>query len=439
MTVEEAPLEGVDTYPLSDQLTEMYSKGESDRRNVSVVSSGVGSEHTRIGCLNVSWYDPKRGKARVKQAGRGGIGTVLRDKKIKAIVVRYTGMRADSNDPADLKRIRTVGQRINKEIVELDDEQNKMRRVGTAHLVEIMDDYDLLPTHNFKFGSHPDSPKINSLVWDALFTQTHPDACIYGCTMACSKGVDGYLVRTGPYAGQIVTVDGPEYETVAGCGSNIGIFNPPDIIELNFYCDTYGIDSISFGTLTAFVMECYEAGILDKEKTGGLELKFGNADAAIELLHRMARGVGFGKIAGMGVRAMKAYFVEHFGADPAFVQDIGMENKGMEYSEYMVCCESMAAIGHSLSAICHLPFEGVNDDARNRPGNESGPPYAGRIQLSRPQGPSRLCRANPLRQHRHRRDRSSPRHRRDEAHLRRRQGVRAVAVVARGDRRNAVE
>ena len=122
----------------------------------------------------MSWYDPKRGKARVKQAGRGGIGTVLRDKKIKAIVVRYTGMRADSNDPADLKRIRTVGQRINKEIVELDDEQNKMRRVGTAHLVEIMDDYDLLPTHNFKFGAHPDSPKINSLVWDALFTQNAP-------------------------------------------------------------------------------------------------------------------------------------------------------------------------------------------------------------------------------------------------------------------------
>ena len=131
---------------------------------------------------------------------------------------------------------------------------------------------------------------------------------------------------------------------MAGCGSNLGIFNPPDIIELNFYCDTYGIDSISFGTLTAFVMECYEAGILDKEKTGGLELRFGNADAALELLHQMARGEGFGLIAGMGVRGMKAYFVEHFGADPAFLQDIGMENKGMEYSEYMTK-ESLAQQG----------------------------------------------------------------------------------------------
>ncbi len=344
VTVETAPQEAANTHIVSEQLTGMYARDASDKRNISVVSAGQGSEHTRIGCLNVSWYDPKRGKVRVKQAGRGGLGTVLRDKKIKAIVVRKAGLKAEANAPVDIKRIRAVGQRINKEITDFDDQQNRMRRVGTAHLVEIMDDYDLLPVHNFKFGSHPDMPKIRSTVWDGIFTQTHPDSCIYGCTMACSKGVDGYRVRTGPYAGHTVTVDGPEYETVAGCGSNLGIFNPPDIIELNFYCDTYGIDSISFGTLTAFCMECYEAGILDLEKTGGLDLRFGNADAALALLHQMARGEGFGLIAGMGVRAMKGYFVEHFGADPAFVQDIGMENKGMEYSEYMTK-ESLAQQG----------------------------------------------------------------------------------------------
>ena len=300
VTVEEAPLEPINSWPLSDQLTAMYAKDEADRRNVSVVSAGVGSEHTRIGCLNVSWYDVRRGQARIKQAGRGGLGTVLRDKKIKAIVCRYTGMKADSNNPADLKRIRPYGQRINKEISQFDDVQNRMRKVGTAHLVEIMDDYDLLPVHNFKFGSHPDTPKINSQVWEATFTQGIPDSCFYGCTMACSKGVDGFTLKTGPFAGQCVTVDGPEYETVAGCGSNIGIFEPDPIIELNFYCDAYGIDSISFGTLTAFVMECYEAGILDLEKTGGLELRFGNADAAIELLHRMARRRGVRRGRGHG-------------------------------------------------------------------------------------------------------------------------------------------
>jgi aldehyde:ferredoxin oxidoreductase len=162
--------------------------------------------------------------------------------------------------------------------------------------------------------------------------------------MACSKGVDRFVLRTGPYAGECVTVDGPEYETIAGCGSNLGIFDPPAIIELNFYCDTYGIDTISFGTLTAFVMECFEAGILDLAKTGGLDLRPGNADAALELLHRMAEGRGFGLIAGMGVRAMKAYFAERYGAGRAFLEDIGMENKGLEYSEY-VSKESLAQQG----------------------------------------------------------------------------------------------
>jgi aldehyde:ferredoxin oxidoreductase len=344
VSVETAPLEAVNTHLVNEQLTAMYARDEADKRHISVVSAGQGSAHTRIGCLNVSWYDPRRGVVRVKQAGRGGLGTVLRDKKVKAIVCRYTGLKADSNDPADLKRIRAVGQRINREIVEHDDEQNRMRRVGTAHLVEIMDDYDLLPVHNFKYGSHPETAKIGSPVWDGIFTQGIPDACFYGCTMACSKGVDRFALRTGPYRGECVTVDGPEYETVAGCGSNLGIFDPEAIIELNFYCDTYGIDSISFGTLTAFIMECYEAGILDAGKTGGLELRFGNADAALELLHRMAEGRGFGLIAGNGVRWMKGYFAEHYGADPAFLEDIGMENKGMEYSEY-VTKESLAQQG----------------------------------------------------------------------------------------------
>jgi len=156
--------------------------------------------------------------------------------------------------------------------------------------------------------------------------------------------VDEYTLKTGPYKGQVVIVDGPEYETIAGVGSNCGIFEPWAILEINFYCDTYGVDTISFGTLTAFVMECYQAGVLDKEKTGGLELRFGNAEASIQLLHHMARGEGFGRIAGQGIRRMKEIFAQEYGADPQFLRDIGMEAKGLEYSEY-VTKESLAQQG----------------------------------------------------------------------------------------------
>ncbi|MCX8068366.1 MAG: aldehyde:ferredoxin oxidoreductase [Anaerolineae bacterium] len=344
VTIEEAPDVPVDTHLIGEWLIQQMAEKDEDRYFMSAVSAGKGAEHTRIGCLNFAFYDRRRGAFRFKQAGRGGTGTVFRDKHIKALVVKSPPVRADSNRPADPARIARAGIRLHKEIHDYDDSQNRMRRRGTPYLVQIMNDYDLLPVHNFKYGSHPDAYKVNGDVWEARFTQGLPDGCWYGCTLSCSHAVDGYIVRTGPYKGQKVIVDGPEYETIAGVGTNCGIFDPDAILEINFYCDTYGIDTISFGTLTAFVMECYEAGILDKEKTGGLELRFGNADAAIELLHQMARGEGFGKIAGQGIRFMKKYFVEHFGADPQFVQDIGMEAKGLEYSEY-VSKESLAQQG----------------------------------------------------------------------------------------------
>ena len=343
--VLESPEDDLNTHVISERLLHTFADSSSpkDLLAISTVSAGRGAEHTRIGCLNFSFFDMKRKKVRVKQAGRGGIGTVFRDKRVAALVVKKRGISADANHPADPERVRRAGERINKEILELDSSQNDMRSVGTSHLVEIMDEYDLLPVNNYKFGSHPDAHRIDSSVWRRRFGQGMPDGCWLGCTMSCSHAVDDFELKTGPYKGMKVLVDGPEYETAAG-SANMGIFDPDFVLEMNFYCDTYGIDTISFTTGTAFVMECYEAGILDKERTGGLELRFGNADAALELLHQMARGEGFGKIAGQGIRRMKEHFVKEFGADRKFLDDIGMECKGMEYSEY-VTKESLAMQG----------------------------------------------------------------------------------------------
>ncbi len=338
---EEAP---ADSHELGRWLLERVCESEEDRAFTSLVSTGTGAEHTLLGCLNFSLYDRRRRDLRFKQAGRGGIGTVFRDKRIKALVVRSGPVKADSNGPAEGERIARVGVDMHQEVREFDPVQNRMRSRGTAYLVQIMDDYDLLPVHNFRYGSHPQTPNIRGEVWEGRFTQGLPDGCWYGCTVACAHAVDGYEVKTGPYRGQRVIVDGPEYETVAGVGSNCGIFDPDAILEINFYCDTYGIDTISFGTAMAFVMECFEAGVLRPEHTGGLELRFGHAAAALEVLHQMARGEGFGRIFGLGIRRMKQHFAEHFGADPHFLQDIGMEAKGLEYSEY-VTKESLAQQG----------------------------------------------------------------------------------------------
>jgi len=331
----EAPAEETNSHLLAEQLTEIFADNDNEKKSIGVVSTGLAAEHSLIGMLNFSFYDPKRKKVRLKQAGRGGIGTVFRNKKIKALVCKIPGVKGNLNNVVDLDAIMERGKRFNREMKELDDKQCQMRQTGTAHLMEIMNDHDLLPVMNYKFGSHPDAYKIDSSVWKRHFTQGVPDGCWIGCNMSCTKGIDDYVVKTGPYKGQVVIVDGPEYENAAGLGSNCGIFDPEYIIETNFYCDTYGICTITWSTLTAFIMECYQNGILNKERTGGLDLNFGNSEAAIEMLHQLARGEGFGKIAGTGVRKMKELFIKNGWGEAGFLNDIAMENKGLEYSQYM--------------------------------------------------------------------------------------------------------
>ncbi len=341
----EDPGLSVDSHILAEELTEMFAENEADAKNIGIVSTGAAAENSLIGMINFTFWDVKRKKIRLKQAGRGGLGTVMRDKKIKAIVSKIEGVKGNLNNVADMEAIRERGKRFNREMRELDDHQCQMRKKGTANIINVMNDYDLLPVMNFKYGSHDDGEKIHSNVFrDKYFTQGVFDGCWIGCNMSCAKGVDDFLLKTGPYKGQKVIVDGPEYENAAGLGSNLGIFDPEYIIEANFYCDTYGICTITWGTVVAFIMECYENGILNKERTGGLDLKFGSRGDSLELMHQLARGEGFGKVAGLGVRKMKEMFAGKGWGDAKFLQDIGMENKGLEYSQY-VSKESLAQQG----------------------------------------------------------------------------------------------
>ena len=331
-----------ETHLIVDILAKKYAGGKPN--SVSIVSSGPGAEHTLMGCLNFSWYDIARKIHRCKQAGRGGVGTVLRNKKIKAIVVKYSGrITVETNGPADPEMVKKIGNAHSQEIRALDPKQNQMSVVGTTHLVPIMNEFDLLPVNNYRYGSHPKADELGREVYRRKFHKGY-DGCWVGCPMACSHVILDFEPKTGPYKGRRVFVDGPEYETIAGVGSNCGVFDADYVTEMNFYCDTYGLDTISVGTAIAFTMECYEAGLIDKKVTGGLDLRFGNGDVALELVHQMARGEGFGLVVGQGIRRMKTIFAENHGASRDKLCDIGMEAKGLEFSEY-VTKESLAQQG----------------------------------------------------------------------------------------------
>ncbi len=343
--VFESTLEDINAYYVSEELHEYFAKDDDDKKTISVISSGIAARTSYWAGMNFSFYDVRRKAVRLKQAGRGGGGTVLCNKNIVAIVVKRTKFTGLENDPVDISVIQKAGATLHKRIHDNDDKQCKMRAVGTAHLMEVMDDYTLLPVNNYKYGRHKDIDNVSSTAYTKLFTQGMADGCWYGCSLACAKAVDHFPLQTGPWKGKEVIVDGPEYETAAGLGSNIGIFDPLWTIEANFYADHYGLDTISLGTGIAFICECYELGLISKENTNGLELNFGNKKDIMELIHRIAHGSDdFAIACGHGIAEAREYFAEHFGADFAVMKRIGMECMGLEASEYR-CQESIAQWG----------------------------------------------------------------------------------------------
>ncbi len=332
------------------KLLEDINNGEHSD-SLAAVTAGKGALNARFGIINSLFFDRKRNRIRVKQAGRGGTGTVMRTKGLRGIVVRSSLSKANGNNAVDKEGVRRAGAKLREVISTADPKQLHLSAWGTTILSEYMNKFHLFPINNYQYGQSTEAPKLFAGVFlDRYFTKNMPDGCYYGCNLACSKSSENVELTRGPHAGQKVDIDGPEYETV-GAVSCMGIFDPHFVLEYNWYCDEYGLDTISTGTTTAFFMECLERGFLTAEDIG-YELTFGNIDAVDRLLHEIANGEGFGKIVGQGVVRGKKWVAEKYAARNGISQDdalaelnkFAMEVKGLEFSMY-VTKESLAQQG----------------------------------------------------------------------------------------------
>ena len=319
--------------------------------SVAAVTAGKGACNARFGIVNSLYFDKKRKRIRAKQAGRGGTGTVMRFKGLRGIVARSSLSRANGNNAVDSKGVRAAGSALKKVVWKSDPKQLHLAAYGTTILSEYMDKFHIFPINNYQYGTSPESSKLFGDVFrERYFSKKVPDGCYYGCNLACAKGAEDVELTRGPQAGQKVGIDGPEYETV-GAVCCMGIFDPHFVMEYNWYCDEYGLDSISTGVTISFFMECFERGFLSADDTG-YELTFGNVEAADRLLHEIAAGEGFGKIAGQGVARGKKWVAETYAARQgaseeaamAELEKFGMEVKGLEFSMY-ISKESLAQQG----------------------------------------------------------------------------------------------
>ncbi|MEK7849169.1 MAG: aldehyde ferredoxin oxidoreductase family protein [Chloroflexota bacterium] len=219
-------------------------------------------------------------------AGRTGMGAVMGSKNLKAVACRGR-QRLSLADPQAVSALaRWV--RDNAPV------NNKaMRDLGTASVVRGLNRRGGLPVRNFQAGSFEGADKIGGeAMRDTILTARR--SC-YACPVQCKREVK---------VEEPFTVDprygGPEYETIAALGSNCGIDDLKVIAKGNELVAAYGVDSISCGAAIAFAMECYERGLLTPKDTGGLDLRFGNPAAMLEMVERIARRQGLGDVVGVG-------------------------------------------------------------------------------------------------------------------------------------------
>jgi aldehyde:ferredoxin oxidoreductase len=248
-------------------------------------------------------------------AARCGLGAVMGSKRLKAVAVRGSGRVPVANE----EEFRKIKQQVIKNVREDPIIQN-WSKGGTPSLFALY--WQLGDTPGFNWTARQLDPE--GLSWpggyEAILTGAR--SC-YLCPVGCRRVV---TVKEGVYAFE-PNVEGPEYETLSLLGSNCGVTDVKAVAKANDLCNLYGLDTISTGGTIAFAMECFERGLITKEDTGGLELRFGNADAMIKMIEMIAFRKGFGEVLAEGSR--RAARIIGGGAE-----DYAMHVKGVEIAAH---------------------------------------------------------------------------------------------------------
>lgn len=233
---------------------------------------------TAVGCCELA-----------HQTGRGGAGAILGSKNLKGVVVKGT-KKIVSKHPEDIRKISRMVAKLWKE-----KEDDDFKRFGTGSLVEIANQGSFFPTRNWQNGFFEEYESLLPEKYSHLATGAHLSCphCIMRCTHA-------YKIEDPSNPGSKVEST-LEYETLGLCGGNLGISDPVAVLRLNFLADDLGLDTISVGSAIGFAMDAFENGILTEDDIG-FPIRFGDADAALKLMRKIAYKDGIGEVLAKGVR-----------------------------------------------------------------------------------------------------------------------------------------
>ena len=267
-------------------------------------------------------------------AGRGGMGAVMGSKNLKAVAVKGN----QNPQAANRTKFLELARWMNNNYMDVGGQGFHEFGTGEHGMMTSGNEVGNLPVRNWSDGYFEGVEKITATtVKDTV--RVGMEACA-SCQVRCKKVVELENER--------FKVDrrggGPEYETLASFGSFCGIDDLDAICKANEMCNFYSLDTISAGATIAFAMECFEKEILSFEDTGGLDLRFGNADAMLEVLELMARREGIGDILADGTR--KA--AERIGRG---AEEFAMHVKGVELGMHEPRFKQGLGVSYAVNAI----------------------------------------------------------------------------------------
>jgi aldehyde:ferredoxin oxidoreductase len=278
--LDASELWGKDTAEVDRLLGEKYG-------SVEVLQAGIAGEKLVRFAALMNMHN--------RANGRTGMGAVMGSKLLKAVVVRGQ-KKLQAAHPDRLARMNREGTRNIPNIPDM----KGLAANGTADGIPFQQAYGTLPGSNYNEGTFDRYLDVSGeQMTDTILKKR--ETC-FACSVRCKR-----VVET-EYRGRKVDpgYGGPEYETIATLGTYCGISDLDAIALGNQLCNQYGLDTISCGAAISFAMECFEKGILTPADTGGLDLKFGNPDAMLEMVQQIGERQGLGDILAEGtVRAAK--------------------------------------------------------------------------------------------------------------------------------------
>lgn len=270
--IDAADIWGLDTW---DATAEIKKATGPTKKPIKVLSIGQAGERQELLAAII---------ADARAAARGGVGAVMGSKNLKAISVLGSKRPQLADQKSMMTLVKEQNMRLNKNPVTSD----ALRYRGTPNILLGVNAAGALPYKDFQLGMNPDAEKISG---EAMQKELWNDGknwhpC-WNCTVKCTHF---HVLEQPEYKGKID--DGPEYETIGLLGSNCAISDPKSIALADYLLDGYGLDTMSVGDTIAFLMECYEKGLIDRSMTNGQDLRFGNVDAWFAAIHAAGRGEG---------------------------------------------------------------------------------------------------------------------------------------------------